>query len=294
MPDGSRRYGEHPDAAEFRQVPCGKCEGCHRRKVVDDTFRLYAEANVRPDSVCVTLTYNPESLPSFGSLRRADFLDFIARFRRFSGVRGMKFHAIGEYSPAPIQRPHYHASLFGIGDALSDAEHFNVSKGGRDQFTSALLDQSWRGRGLVTFQHYGPGAAAYCASHEASKRMRRAFFGIDPATRGPVRLEDEFATWSKGHGGGVGRSFYEKYGDQVRSQDFVVMSGFARVVPRYFDRLTSEVDPSGFARIQAKREQSRLEREQAQPLEYQPDRLLDVEHCKVLERERRKSQRTLR
>lgn len=296
LPDGTRKYGLHPEAASYRQIPCGKstCVGCMGRKVTDWRSRLLLQAYAQPPAICLTLTYSPDQLPPYGSLRKADAQDFLRRFRRLSGVQGVKFHLIGEYSPAPAQRPHIHASLFGVGDAVNDREPYNRSKADHPQFRSRLIDDAWRHRGLATFQYYGPGAASYVAGHEASKGGGRKVYGLDLAGR-PVLLEPEFMLASRGKGGGIGRAAYDAYGAQLRAQDAVILPGGAAFpVPRLFDRYTAEAYPERYAELQAKREAKRIERETAQPLEQQPDRLSVREELALLDRVRRAKQRTLR
>lgn len=294
FPGGRRRYGEHPDALGYEPVSCNKCEGCQRRKVSDWKAKLYLTAFALSPAICATLTYSPERVPSFGSLRKADVSDFVRRFRRLSGLAGVKFHAIGEYSPAPAQRPHVHISLFGVGECFNEPEAFNTSKAGRKQYRSRLLDDAWRERGLVTFQFYGSGAADYVSGHEAGKATRRDFFGVDPATGERVRLEPEFLLVSRGAGGGIGRAAFEKYGAQLVSQDKVVYEGgFGCALPRSFDRYVKADEPSRFEAMKAKRLAARAARDAANPLEFQPGRLAVIEECQVLDRKRRRSLRTL-
>lgn len=190
------------------------------------------------DSVCATLTYAPEFLPELGSLRRVHGSRFIKALRQAVARRGgepFSFDCYGEYSPPPLMRPHYHVALFGyVPLEFSEA---GKSGAGNQEFEAPELSKAW-GKGRVTFQHWSAGAASYCAGHQAWKltgekgRAQRLVFGPDGVATG--EREPEFHQPSTRPG--IGRRFFEAYGDQALRLGFTVVDGRQVPVPAYYLR----------------------------------------------------------
>ena len=93
------------------QVPCGQCIGCRLEKSRQWAIRCVHEAQMHEENCFITLTYNKESLPADGSLRKRDFQLFMKRLRKECG-EGIRYYMCGEYG-AKYERPHYHICLFG-------------------------------------------------------------------------------------------------------------------------------------------------------------------------------------
>lgn len=99
-----------------RQVPCGKCSHCLRRRQRGWTFRLMEEAKHSSSCSFITLTYetaplSPNGLPT---LDKTDFQKFMKRLRKHPEcLRKVKYYACGEYG-SQTHRPHFHAIMFNL------------------------------------------------------------------------------------------------------------------------------------------------------------------------------------
>lgn len=189
-------------------------------------------------SICATLTYAPEQLPPLGSLDREHGSAFIKALRQVVSRRGgprLSFDMTGEYSPAPRMRPHYHVALFSY--VPLDRKEWAKSGSGNDEFTSAELTKAW-GKGLVTYQPWSIGAAKYCASHQAWKltgdkgRAQRMVYGPDGEALG--ERAPEFHACSTRPG--IGRRFFERYGEQALQLGFTVVKNKKVPLPGYYLR----------------------------------------------------------
>lgn len=93
--------------------PCGQCMPCriNRRRVW--TLRILLESFLHSSNSFLTLTYAPEHIPSGGTLVPRDTQLFLKRLRK-DFPRKVRYFLVGEYGDIS-ERPHYHASLFGVG-----------------------------------------------------------------------------------------------------------------------------------------------------------------------------------
>jgi hypothetical protein len=217
-------------------------------------IRLCHEALMHRESICLCLTYADDFLPAMGSLCKRDVQLFLKRLRFEVWHRWcvrVRFDLIGEYSPEE-RRPHYHAMVFGWWPV--DSERWSRSRAGNQQWISALLTRLW-GKGHVTFQSFSDGAAEYCARYQTQKltgRMEAEQLMRADADGVVGLVEPEFHLCSRRPG--IGASFYERYGADVRRCDFVVFDGRRMPVPAYYDKLTGVVDPDLLSELKARRE----------------------------------------
>ena len=251
-------------------VPCGQCIGCRLERSRQWAVRCMHEASLHDDNSFITLTYDDESLPPFGSLLVEDFQLFMKRLRRRNSDVRIRFFHCGEYGAAG-GRPHYHALLFGFD--FADKVPWRESNG-LPVWRSAALEALWPfGQseiGTVTFE-----SAAYVARYITKKvtgKGAEAYYqGIDYDTGevGPIR--PEYATMSRRPG--IGSDWFAKFAGDVFPSDEVIVRGKATKPPRYYDNLFEVAEPEVAARVQAARRDNRSREDET------PDRLSVREVC---------------
>lgn len=96
---------------------CGRCLPCriYTRKIW--TARQVLESFMHDENSFLTLTYNEDQVPENGTLVPKDVQLWMKRFRKAvwkADKRRIRFFLCGEYGDQSW-RPHYHASLFGVG-----------------------------------------------------------------------------------------------------------------------------------------------------------------------------------
>lgn len=218
-------------------VACGQCVGCRVDRTQDWTMRIVHEASLHELNQFVTLTYDDINLPPSGTLKKKDLQDFMKRLR-YHHKQKLRYFAVGEYGDQ-LERPHYHAILFGI-DFADKRPHSKNDKG--DQlYTSPLLDEIW-GRGHAFLGSVGVESAAYVAKYCIKKvngSMAASYYG----SRAP-----EFAVMSLKPG--IGSGWFEKFQSDVYPSDFVVLRGKKRSPPRFYD---DQIDPDELKSIKAER-----------------------------------------
>lgn len=105
--------------------PCGKCEGCRRRRRNAWVGRMLLEQSQHKESAFVTLTYEDPDLPLIyhpehdiwiPTLVKSHVQKWIRSVRQKATHLGrtLRYFAAGEYG-SESGRPHYHLILFGIG-----------------------------------------------------------------------------------------------------------------------------------------------------------------------------------
>lgn len=208
----------------------------------------------------ITLTYSDEHLPPDYGLSRREWQLFMKKLRNhwaehYPDVK-LRFYAVGEYGETNL-RPHYHAIVYGA--AFPDQRLFSRgSDPTKDIYTSDTLTEIW-GKGFTTHSHVSYANAAYCAGYvrkkitgkqEAAEHYRR----INPDTGELFHVEPEFALMSRMPG--IGRQHIEKYLDDVYPDDFIVVDGHKSRVPRYYDKVLADLDPSGMETVRAKRKEA--------------------------------------
>lgn len=207
-------------------VPCGKCLGCKQDKGRQWATRCMHEARMWKDNWFLTLTYEDEHLPAGGTLVKRDLQLFMKRLRKQKGS-GVRFFACGEYGET-YGRPHYHVLLFNchIADCVC------VGKNGRGEllYSSADIMELW-GKGLVVLGTVTYASANYVARYLAKQVKANGHYG-----EGKIA---EFAVMSRRPG--LGRRYYEKFGQEVRDHDNVIVDSRAQRVPRYYDNLTADL-----------------------------------------------------
>lgn len=173
---GSRVLCKKPYMRGVTAFGCGQCMPCrlNRRRVW--TARQTLESFGHAESCFVTLTYDEEHVPAGGSLVPEDFTKWMKRFRKAYG-RPLRYFMCGEYGDQ-TWRPHYHASLFGVG-----------------QSQASLVQSTWR-QGFTMTAEFTEATAQYVSGYVVKKMT-------DPALPVLQGRYPEYARMSRRPGLGV-------------------------------------------------------------------------------------------
>jgi len=262
-----------PSLWNFTSIRCGKCAPGLLHQGAQRSTRLTLERFAHGDSIACCLTYAPSFVPPHGSLRKSDALRFINRLRKRLERREqpeIDYHCIGEYSPAPVFRPHYHVIVYGY--RPPDAERYSKSRAGNQEWRSDELDSLWS-KGRVTFQDFTVGAAKYIGGHDGSKLVRSSRRVVDEW--GEIhQLEPEFRSGSRRSA--PGRKYVEAYGEQMLHEGSVVVAGHHVAVPSYMAARAKLALPEQFEDFAARRKAAALE------IQSRPGPSVDsIEYCAI-------------
>lgn len=138
-----------------RSVPfgCGQCLPCRINRRRKWAWRQFFESLCHDENCFVTLTYSPEKLPEGNSLDGRHLQLFLKALRNRIAPSKVRFFAVGEYGDQ-TQRPHYHLSLFGIGQSVEP-----------------LIAGAWS-RGFVQVAEFNDYTAQYVAGYVVKKMTR--------------------------------------------------------------------------------------------------------------------------
>lgn len=249
-------------------VACGNCVGCRLRRSAEWAIRCVHEAKMFDRNSFITLTYDSDHLPKFGSLVKKHFQDFMKRLRvevdRYPELflsdfsRGVRYYHCGEYGELR-GRPHYHSILFNLD--FSDKVFLKFSNG-IPLFTSDVLRRIW-GKGHVSIGDVTFESAAYVARYVLKKVNGKEAFDayslsddqgnllFDSQTGEFLTLLPEYTTMSRRNG--IGKSWYDKYKSTVYPSDSVVHNHRELRPPRYYDGLFELDSPSDFESLKRQR-----------------------------------------
>lgn len=279
------------------KLPCGQCVGCRLDHSLMWATRATHEARSHEDNSFITLTYSDEHFPQDLSLSKDHITRFLKRLRKRLSPQKIKYFQCGEYSPkrTPLigptnvhpdtipegQRPHYHALIFGYD--FPDKELWTV----RDDiptYTSDLLSSIW-GKGFCTVGALTFESAAYVARYSLKKingpleqkpdekTGLRVYERVHPHTFEILEVEKEFVSMSNG----IGKDHYLNYTLDMYPRDTVVINGFDRRPPRYYDDLYDQEQPDLMEEIR----QKRVERMHTHRKDNTPQRLEQREKVKM-------------
>jgi hypothetical protein len=229
-------------------------------------------------NIFLTLTYNDEHLPMYGTLVKQDVQDFLKRLRWHISPDKLRYYVVGEYGttcpnhdikncPAcgPIQRPHYHMIIFGW--TPTD----KVGMGNRDGhpiYTSQTIETAWTKRnkagektpiggheiGSVTFE-----SCSYVSDYILKKFTGNEYDVAEhyckyfPLIDAWVDMPPEFAMMSKRPG--IGKPWYDHYQDDCYPSDETPVPGrfvFCKP-PGYYDRHRETTHPQEMGELKTKR-----------------------------------------
>lgn len=105
------------DQGNLRDVPCGRCVPCMKRRRDSWTFRLKQELKYSSSAHFITLTYSDDNLPrspaGFPIVSKRDVQLFMKRFRKLINPIKVRYFLVSEYGTQTF-RPHYHIIMFGF------------------------------------------------------------------------------------------------------------------------------------------------------------------------------------
>lgn len=173
---------------------------------------------------------------------------------RFQHDGKIKFFHCGEYGEQ-LQRPHYHAILFGID--FADKRKHSSNRRGDIIYKSDVLDGIW-GLGhcwIGTTTHESAGyVARYCLKKINGQLAKEHYQRVNTETGEIIQLQPEYITCSKG----IGLKYYETYGEQAHARDYVIVKGKETPIPKYYDRKLEQSNPELLAQIKEQRKQTAL------------------------------------
>lgn len=241
-------------------VPCGQCTGCRLEHSRKWAVRCLHEAQMHEDNCFITLTYCDEKLPENNTLVKEHFQKFMKRVRRKYGKK-IKYYACGEYGEE-TQRPHYHACLFGLD--FEDKILFKEQDGNR-LYISDELQKLWtdpadkKEYGFCTIGEVNFETAAYvaryCMKKRKGKNWEEHYQKMNLETGELFMLQPEFPLMSRNPG--IGKEWFEKYGEEVYPSDSVICRGHEMKPPKYYDNLLEKDNPNKIEEIRALRNKLR-------------------------------------
>lgn len=239
--NGKRSIGFSPrDNARGKEtlLPCGNCIGCRLDRSRDWSIRCMHEAQMHDENCFLTLTYSEP--PENGSVSVEEFKLFMKRLRKYAGEKKIKFFHCGEYG-AKLSRPHYHALIFGLD--FADKYVWSV-RNGNSLYRSKDLEGLWT-KGFSTIGEVNAKTSAYVARYIMKKLngdMAESHYGLK---------NPEYITMSRKEG--IGKTYFEKYMNDIYPDDFVIVDGVKAGVPAYYDKLLEKKDKKLFEEVKARR-----------------------------------------
>ena len=253
--DGGLSFSEIKDSREIA-IRCGQCIGCRVYRAESWTTRILHESKMHSVSTFVTLTYDDEHLPTHGTLHYPHVQKFIRAQRQKLGK--FRFFVCGEYGDQTA-RPHYHAIFFGLD--YPDRVRANPLAAKHAVYRSPCLAKLWP-HGAHQIGFISPESARYVAQYSVKKvtgkRAASHYEKMDPVTGELVSVVPEFARMSLRPA--LGKTWLEKYGQEILTHDNIVLNGSFHGIPRYYNELLSQMFPIEMEALQAKRALNALDK----------------------------------
>lgn len=233
-------FRELKDHKEIK-IKCGQCIGCRIDKREEWAVRCYAESKLHRENCFITLTYDDDHMPQYGSLNYKDFQLFMKRLRKAVGP--LRFFAVGEYGEK-CQRPHFHALLFGFN--FPDRVKLNSMHSRNDLYGSEQLEALW-GKGFVSIGELTYESARYCAVYTTKKvtgdKAKAHYSKLIPETGEIVDIAPEMARMSLNPG--IGAKWLEKFWPDLylTGNNAVFVNGMKKKIPKFFDDRMAEIKP---------------------------------------------------
>ena len=163
--DGIKFYNPYKDNRHHKgiQIPCRQCTGCRSEYSRQWAMRILHESSLYTNNIFITLTYDAEHLPEYGTLVKKHFQDFMKRLRKKYNKKKIRYYQCGEYGEK-FGRPHYHAIIFN--HTFPDMKR--VPGKHKDLYTSEILKKIWK-KGHVSIGTVNFETAAYVANYVQKK-----------------------------------------------------------------------------------------------------------------------------
>lgn len=252
--DGSVVFQERAgrDSIRTLALPCGRCVGCRLERSRQWAIRCVNESSLQEDNCFITLTYRPEDLPEFASLRYRDFQLFMKRLRKAAPGRRIRFFMCGEYGEN-FGRPHFHACLFGFNfpDRIFDRESGSGARVDRSQLLERLWPFGFSSVGDVTFESAAY-VARYCMKKVVGQDAELHYARLDPDTGEVFRRVPEFCHMSLKPG--IGARWLDRFVTDVYPSGLMVVNGMQVKPPKYYDRRFRRMDLDAFEVLCAERD----------------------------------------
>lgn len=259
--------------SEWQLIPCGKCTECRLQYSREWANRCLLESLAYTSNWFVTLTYNPESIPTLrtdtGEIYRGgvqeirnnkilvsntlfhdDIQKFLKRLRRqleYKNEPEIRYYMCGEYG-STTQRPHYHMIIYNL--SVPDIEFYKLNELHQPLFQSEWLENLW-GYGFVTLGEVNWNTCAYVARY-IMKKVK----GADAKEHyKKIGKTPEYTRMSLRPG--IGMEYYQLNKDQIYKFDQIILPGkqAKKVQPsKYFDKLYDIDNPERMQEIKAARE----------------------------------------
>lgn len=263
LDDGSISFNPKDRAAgHTMELPCGQCKHCRISRSRMWAVRCMHEASLHEQNCFLTLTYDPEHLPSDGSLNYKSFQNFMKRLRKRFRNQNIRFYMCGEYGDKNL-RPHYHAIIFGMD--FPDKEPIAKSHAGHVYYRSDILQSLWP-FGLASIGAVTEQSAGYVARYvmkkitgkldwinpKTGKPYGDVYKRLDPNTGEIFTVVPEFTRMSLKPG--IAQGWFDKFYTDVYPNDAIVSEGGRRMKPpRYYDNKYDAIEPYQFEAVKQAR-----------------------------------------
>lgn len=219
------------------KLPCGQCIGCRLERSRQWAVRCMHEASMYDNNSFVTLTYDDDHVPHDFSLHYRDFQLFMKKLRKSVGF--VRFFMCGEYGEQ-TSRPHFHACLFGY--RPGDLYYWRKLPSGFDSYRSPSLEAIWTDGacevGDVTYESAAY-VGRYCLKKVTGSAAKEHYSAVDGSTGEIYERRPEFARMSLKPG--IGRTWFDRYRDEVFPRDRVVVRGVECKPPRYYKKVYDSI-----------------------------------------------------
>ncbi|GMO29566.1 MAG: hypothetical protein Ta2B_10550 [Termitinemataceae bacterium] len=205
------------------KVPCQKCINCRIARTAEWSTRLLHEMHYYPDDQCyfITLTYDEDHFPPFGSLSKRHLLNFVQTLKRHTNSPNLKYFMTGEYGDETF-RPHYHLILLGL-----DVDTTDITD---------VINSCWK-KGLIDVGTVTAESIQYTCGY-----VQKKYSGEKALEEYGEYIEPPFQLQSNG----IGKKWLvENKNKPSVLTDGIKIHGKPRSFPRYYKKLL-EKDGSDF------------------------------------------------